>query len=101
MNWYRPGQWELWASKVCVASPEVPILKTTMIVEFHWRIRTIKHDYLHWPRFNPPRIDLVAWIFIQKVIPDAIHRLNVISGDITLTAVRRLGYASCKLEGWF
>jgi hypothetical protein len=29
-NWYRPGRWELWAR---AANPEIPVLKTTMIME--------------------------------------------------------------------
>lgn len=29
-NWYRPGRWNLWAR---AESPEIPILKTTMMVE--------------------------------------------------------------------
>jgi hypothetical protein len=29
-NWYRPGRWELWARSY---HPEIPILKTTMILE--------------------------------------------------------------------
>lgn len=53
-NWYKPGQWELWARSA--NTKEIPVLKTTMIVESHWR--KIKHDYLH--RFNRPRIDLVV-----------------------------------------
>lgn len=41
-NWYRPNRWTLWARS---ASEEIPVLKTSMIVESHWRL--IKHDYLH------------------------------------------------------
>ena len=70
VNWYRSGQWELWARSANQA--EIPILKTTMIVESHWR--RLKHDYLH--RFNRPRIDLVAWILVTRVIPDAILRMQ-------------------------
>ena len=29
-NWYRPGCWEIWA---CSCHPEIPILKTTMMLE--------------------------------------------------------------------
>jgi hypothetical protein len=65
VNWYQSGQWELWARS---ANPrEIPVLKTTMIVESHWR--RLKHDYLH--RFNRPRIDLViVWVLISRVILD-------------------------------
>ena len=71
-NWYCPGQWELWAR--ATNSTEIPKLKTTMIVESHWR--RIKHDYLH--RFNRPRIDLVVWILTSRVIPDAMIRMDIL-----------------------
>ena len=72
VNWYRPGQWELWARS---ANPtEIPVLKTTMIVESHWR--KIKHDFLH--RFNRPRIDLVLWVLTSRVVPPAFGRLKAI-----------------------
>lgn len=29
-NWYRPSRWEIWARSCC---PEIPILKTTLILE--------------------------------------------------------------------
>jgi hypothetical protein len=73
INWYKPGQWELWARSVNAS--EIPVLKTTMIVESHWR--KIKHDYLH--RFNRPRIDLVVWILTNAVIPAEIDRMRAIS----------------------
>ncbi|KAL1975864.1 hypothetical protein VTN31DRAFT_4256 [Thermomyces dupontii] len=45
-----------------------------MIAESHWR--TLKHDYLH--RFNRPRVDLIVFILITRVLPDAEHRLSAI-----------------------
>ncbi|TFK57941.1 hypothetical protein BDN72DRAFT_737553, partial [Pluteus cervinus] len=62
-NWYRHGRWELWARSV---HPEmIPILKTTMILESHWR--RIKHDFLH--HFRMPRCDLLVWILVTKLAP--------------------------------
>ncbi|KAJ7043906.1 hypothetical protein C8F04DRAFT_894863, partial [Mycena alexandri] len=61
-NWYRKSRWELWSRSVY---PEIPILKTTMILESHWR--RIKHDFLH--HFHMPRCDLLAWILIVKLAP--------------------------------
>lgn len=72
INWYCPGQWELWARSA--NAKEIPILKTTMIVESHWR--KMKHDYLH--RFNRPRIDLVIWILTSRLIPDAVSRMEAL-----------------------
>ncbi|KAJ6019708.1 ATP-dependent DNA helicase PIF1 [Penicillium canescens] len=73
VNWYCPNQWKLWAR--AADSTEIPVVKTTMIVESHWR--TLKHDYLH--RFNRPRVDLVVWVLASRVLPDAIHRMKAIS----------------------
>ncbi|CAK7272983.1 hypothetical protein SEPCBS119000_005411 [Sporothrix epigloea] len=53
---------------------EIPVLKTTMIVESHWR--SLKHDYLH--RFNRPRIDLVTWVLTMDVFPAATTRMDAI-----------------------
>ena len=72
VNWYKPGQWELWARSA--NATEIPVLKTTMIVESHWR--KVKHDYLH--RFNRPRIDLVLWVLTSRVVPNAINRMEAI-----------------------
>jgi MULE transposase domain len=75
VNWYRPGQWILWARST---HPQIPVLKTTMIVESHWK--TLKHSYLH--DFNQPRIDLVIWIILEKVLTDAADRAaNIIARD--------------------
>jgi hypothetical protein len=72
VNWYQPDQWRLWARSV--NEKEIPILKTTMIVESHWR--KIKHDYLH--RFNRPRIDLVIWVLLSRLIPSALARMQAL-----------------------
>lgn len=71
-NWYAPEQWQLWARAV---TPEkVPVLKTTMIIESRWR--RIMHDYLH--RFNRPRIDLVCWVIVTRVVPTVLERLTAL-----------------------
>ncbi|KAJ6523472.1 hypothetical protein DFH09DRAFT_1329961 [Mycena vulgaris] len=68
-NWYRRGRWELWAR---AEHPEILQLKTTMMVESHWR--RIKHDFLH--HFHKPRLDLLAWILIVKLAPCYYRRLD-------------------------
>ena len=76
VNWYQPNQWALWARSA--NGEEIPVLKTTMIIESHWR--KIKHDYLH--RFNRPRIDLVIWVLLSRSIPDAVIRMRaLLQGD--------------------
>lgn len=83
VNWYHPEQWELWARS---ADPkQIPTVKTTMIAESHWR--TLKHDYLH--RFNRPRVDLIVFILITRVLPDAEHRLSaILSGQTRVHKAR-------------
>ncbi|KAK9245725.1 hypothetical protein V1506DRAFT_458451 [Lipomyces tetrasporus] len=75
VNWYQPSQWALWARSV--NETEIPVLKTTMIVESHWR--KIKHDCLHC--FNRPRIDLVVWVLLSRAIPDALTRMRALLQD--------------------
>ncbi|KAJ3535176.1 hypothetical protein NMY22_g6606 [Coprinellus aureogranulatus] len=68
-NWYRRGRWELWARS---AHTEIPVLKTTMILESHWR--RIKHDFLH--KFHMPRCDLLVWILVTKLVPTYYRKLG-------------------------
>ncbi|KAF7966149.1 hypothetical protein HWV62_39928 [Athelia sp. TMB] len=68
-NWYRPGRWELWARSVC---PEIPVLRTTMMLESHWR--RIKKDFLH--HFHKPRIDLLVWVLVVKLAPTYYRKLD-------------------------
>jgi hypothetical protein len=70
VNWYQPKEWKLWARSV--NEKEIPVLKTTMIVESHWR--KIKHDYLH--DYSRPRIDLVIWVLLDRLIPSAMTRMQ-------------------------
>ena len=90
VNWYQPSQWRLWARSV--NDKEIPILKTTMIVESHWR--KIKHDYLH--RFNRPRIDLVVWVLLSRLIPNALTRMRALlqRDHRRATACRRKDFKS-------
>ncbi|KAJ7143889.1 hypothetical protein C8R44DRAFT_141341 [Mycena epipterygia] len=73
-NWYKKSRWELWARSV---HPEIPVLKTTMILESHWR--RIKQDFLH--HFHMPRCDLLAWILIVKLAPTYYRKLNRLLND--------------------
>ncbi|KAK9357301.1 hypothetical protein V1504DRAFT_472177 [Lipomyces starkeyi] len=75
VNWYCEEQWKLWERAADPA--EIPIVKTTMIAESHWR--TLKHDYFH--RFNRPRVDLVVWILTFRVLPNAVHRMKLFRMD--------------------
>ncbi|KAK7456463.1 hypothetical protein VKT23_010712 [Stygiomarasmius scandens] len=70
-NWYRPGRWDLWARSTV---EEIPRLKTTMIMESHWR--RIKEDFLH--HFHKPRLDLLVWILVVKLAPSYYRRLDLL-----------------------
>ena len=87
VNWYSSEQWKLWARS---HNPEeIPVLKTTIIVESHWR--KIKHDYFH--RFNRPRIDLVTWILTTRSISHGLNRMKaILDGD------ERMGVASWRRD---
>lgn len=68
VNWYKLGQWKLWARS---ANPdEIPVLKTTMIVDSHWR--RVKHNFLN--KFNRSRIDLLILALTPQSIPQGIIR---------------------------
>ncbi|CAG8692304.1 3031_t:CDS:2, partial [Ambispora leptoticha] len=54
--------WSLWALS---ASQDISIIHTTMIIESHWCI--LKRDYLY--KFNQPRINLVCYILVEKLLP--------------------------------
>ncbi|KAJ7721079.1 hypothetical protein DFH07DRAFT_691115, partial [Mycena maculata] len=73
-NWYRRSRWELWAR---CAHPEILVLKTTMILESHWR--RIKHDFLH--HFHMPRCDLLVWILVTKLAPCYYRKLDRLLTD--------------------
>ncbi|KAJ7302388.1 hypothetical protein DFH08DRAFT_616091, partial [Mycena albidolilacea] len=61
-NCYQHGRWELWAR---AEHHEIPRLKTTTMVESHWR--HIKEDFLH--HFHKPHLDLLVWILVVKLVP--------------------------------
>ncbi|KAJ7810160.1 hypothetical protein B0H14DRAFT_2524426 [Mycena olivaceomarginata] len=71
---YTRSRWELCARS---AHPEIPVFKTTMILESHWRRK--KHDFLH--HFHMPRCDLLAWILIVKLAPTFYRKLDQLLTD--------------------
>jgi hypothetical protein len=84
-RWYCNEKWPLWARS---ANAAIPRIKTTMIVESLWRV--IKHQDLRL--FSKPRLDLVAYILINNVIPRATLRLREIKGQ------RRIGRQNILLD---
>ncbi len=61
-EWYSDLKWKLWARSSC--TDMISILKTTMFIEGHWKV--IKRDFLY--KFFRPRIDLVVYILMKKVV---------------------------------
>ncbi|RIB08943.1 hypothetical protein C2G38_1982079 [Gigaspora rosea] len=67
-EWYKITRWILWARS---AQTTIPISKTNMLIESHWRV--VKCCYLY--RFNRPRLDYVVWIICTRLLPDQLIRL--------------------------
>jgi hypothetical protein len=71
-EWYSDQRWLLWARSAC--ENKLSILKTTMFIEGHWKV--IKRDFLY--KFFRPRLDLVVYIIISKVMTHQVRKLQQI-----------------------
>lgn len=60
-EWYCAERWVLWMRAGC--ENKISVLKTTMIVESHWKV--LKRDFLY--KFFRPQLDLVVFIITKKV----------------------------------
>jgi len=69
-NWYQKTRWSLWAR--AAFSEKISLFRTTMLVEAHWKV--IKRDYL--PRFFRPRLDLVVFVIINRLLPNYQRRYS-------------------------
>ncbi len=67
-EWYTPEKWRLWARSVSV---DLPVWKTIMILESHWRV--LKHDILH--PYNRRRMDLVVHCIIRELMPISVQKM--------------------------
>ncbi|PKC65982.1 hypothetical protein RhiirA1_513231 [Rhizophagus irregularis] len=70
-EWYSKEKWNLWAR---AANKNISHIKTTMIVESHWR--HIKHDHLY--KFRKPRVDHLCFILVKKVISQQLYRIQLL-----------------------
>ncbi|PKK58461.1 hypothetical protein RhiirC2_703467 [Rhizophagus irregularis] len=70
-EWYSKEKWNLWAR---AANKNISHIKTTMIVESHWR--HIKHDHLY--KFHKPRVDHLCFILVKKVISQQLYRIQLL-----------------------
>jgi hypothetical protein len=71
-EWYTDQRWVLWARSAC--EDKMSVLKTTMFVEGHWKV--IKRDFLY--KFFRPRLDLVLYILMTKVVTHQQRKLQQI-----------------------
>ena len=67
MNWYNKKNWKLFARSSYQRA--MPIARTTMIVESHWRV--LKHNYKY--NYNRPRLD---HLITGRLIPDMLNTLG-------------------------
>ncbi|KAJ9106406.1 hypothetical protein QFC21_001552 [Naganishia friedmannii] len=72
-QWYQPKQWKLWARS---ASPLIPRIRTTMMVESLWRV--IKRKYLI--DFQRPRLDLAIHLILTNALPNIDITLRQLDG---------------------
>jgi hypothetical protein len=63
-NWYNDKDWKLFARSSYSAA--MPLARTTMITESHWRV--LKYNYKY--NYNRPRLDQLTQILVEQLIPD-------------------------------
>src|SRR6266516_348380 len=73
-EWYSKTKWILWAR---AANENISHIKTTMVVESHWR--HIKHDHLY--KFHKPRVDHLCFILVKKVINQQLYRIRLLQQE--------------------
>ncbi|CAG8566882.1 5364_t:CDS:2 [Paraglomus occultum] len=65
-NWYQRKHWDHFAR---ASYPQaLPLARTTMIVESHWRV--LKYNYKY--RYNRPRLDQLTQIITKQLVADHI-----------------------------
>ena len=62
--WYNEKDWKLFARSSYSAA--MPLARTTMITESHWRV--LKYNYKY--NYNRPRLDQLTQILAEQLIPD-------------------------------
>ncbi|PKY52195.1 hypothetical protein RhiirA4_305380, partial [Rhizophagus irregularis] len=64
INWYNRKDWKLFARSAY--SSAMPLARTTMITESHWRV--LKYNYKY--NYNRPRLDRLTQILAEQLVPD-------------------------------
>ena len=70
INWYNKKDWKLFARSAY--SSAMPLARTTMITESHWRV--LKYNYKY--NYNWPRLDRLTQILVEQLVPDSDLKLT-------------------------
>jgi hypothetical protein len=62
--WYNTHNWKLFSRSSY--SDAMPLARTTMITEAHWRV--LKYDYKY--KYSKPRLDQLTQILMEQLVPD-------------------------------
>jgi hypothetical protein len=81
-NWYSWPHFILWAR---CSSPDIIVYKTTMFIESHWRV--LKRDHLY--KFARPKLDLLCYVIICKVVPQQLDRYYLLCHGRELPSWRK------------
>jgi len=95
-EWYSLSKWPLWVRS---AKSGISVLKTTMIVESHWRL--VKRDYLY--KFNRPHVDLLVWILVDRLIPRCVSKIQQLRASRLLASWRlafKRAWKECSNKTW-
>ena len=66
-NWYGKKNWNLFARSSYLRA--MPIARTTMIIESHWRV--LKYNYKY--NYNMPCLDHLNYIITDRLVPDMMN----------------------------
>ncbi|CAG8474476.1 11323_t:CDS:2 [Cetraspora pellucida] len=75
VNWYKKNYWSLFAR--ASYSNALPLARTTMLVESHWR--TLKSNYKY--SSNRPRLDRLTQLITQELVSDQIYKWSRFSNN--------------------
>ena len=69
-EWYNPRAWKTWTR--CTAGDRIPMAKTTMLIEAHWKV--LKRNHLY--HYNRARLDLLVYVIMDRYFPDLRYKFN-------------------------
>ncbi|KAG2222715.1 hypothetical protein INT45_011203 [Circinella minor] len=69
-EWYNPRAWKTWTR--CTAGDRIPMAKTTMLIEAHWKV--LKRNHLY--HYNRARLNLLVYVIMDRYFPDLRYKFN-------------------------